>query len=186
MRVGRLSVVFYRFCEDEQSATVDGSSTSMPLPPSGSSVVGPGTAASTDGGAEGSLTQQLAAAPPAQAGRMNYVKLLKLFTNKHTCELYERQVASLRRMVRLARKSSTGGFAMASLPLVQRILSLTCDNVRLGRAEFVDPACSILETLGSPFERIRANESSTPRISSVIRSWSCLASLTRRSAGTGS
>ena len=155
----RLSVVFYRFCERMNKAPMaDGSSTSMPLPPSGSSVVGPGTAASTDGGAEGSLTQQLAAAPPAQAGRMNYVKLLKLFTNKHTCELYERQVASLRRMVRLARKSSTGGFAMASLPLVQRILSLTCDNVRLGRAEFVDPACSILETLGSPFERIRANE----------------------------
>ena len=129
-------------------------------PSDGVSMLPPGSSAATAGGPSdtGSLTAQLAAAPPAQAGRMNYVKLLKLFTNKHTCELYDRQVASLRRMVRLARKSSTGGFAMASLPLVQRILSLACDNVRLGRTEFVDPACSILEVLGSPFERIRANE----------------------------
>ena len=48
-------------------------------------MVGPGTAATTDDAGDpddmGSLTAQLAAAPPAQAGRMNYVKLLKLFTN---------------------------------------------------------------------------------------------------------
>ena len=93
-----------------------------------------------------------------QSGRVNYVKLLKLFTNKHTCELYERQTSSLKRMVRLAGQSSTGGFAMSSLPLVQRILTLACDNIRLGHDEFIDPACGVLETLGKPYERVRANE----------------------------
>jgi hypothetical protein len=92
-----------------------------------------------------------------QAG-MSYVKLLELFTNKHTCELYDRQTSSLRRMVRLASRSSTGGFTMSSLTLVQRILTLACDNIRLGHDEFIDPACDILETLGKPFERVRANE----------------------------
>ena len=95
---------------------------------------------------------------PVASGRINYVKLLKLFTNKHTCELYERQTSSLRRMVHLAALSSTGGFAMSSLPLVQRILTLACDNIRLGHDEFIDPACGVLETLGKPFERVRANE----------------------------
>ena len=88
----------------------------------------------------------------------SYVKLLKLFTNKHTCELYERQVSNLNRIVKLAGQSSTGGFAMASLPLVQRILTLACDNIRLGHDEFIEPACGVLVTLSKPFERVRANE----------------------------
>ena len=120
------------------------------LPPQDSTTAGP-----EDNGNNEQVQQQQ---QQEQSGRINYVKLLKLFTNKHTCELYERQTSSLRRMVRLASQSSTGGFAMSSLPLVQRILTLTCDNIRLGHDEFIDPACGVLETLGKPFERVRANE----------------------------
>ncbi len=91
-------------------------------------------------------------------GQFSYANVLNLFTNKHTCRLHDRQTNALRRMVRFAKKSITGGFAMTSLPLLQRILSLACDRVCLGHSEFIDPICCILDVFGSPFERIRANE----------------------------
>ncbi len=61
-------------------------------------------------------------------------------------------------MVHLAKNSRTGGFAMSALPLLQRILSLACDNICLGEHKFVHPVCCILDAIRNPFVRVRANE----------------------------
>ena len=81
-------------------------------------------------------------------------RIIKLFTNKHTCELYERHIQAVDS---IARKYKDG-FQISDLPQVARIISLACDSILLGHVGFVEPLCEVLNVCGKDFIQSRANE----------------------------
>ncbi len=81
-------------------------------------------------------------------------RIIKLFTNKHTCELYERHIQAVDS---IARKYKDG-FQISDLPQVARIISLACDSILLGHDGFIEPLCEVLNVCGKKFIQSRANE----------------------------
>ena len=81
-------------------------------------------------------------------------KIIKVFTNRHTCQLYERHVQAVDSISRRYKD----GFYVSDLPQVQRILSLACDSLLLGHNEFVEPVCGVLRACSEPFLEAKSNE----------------------------
>lgn len=81
-------------------------------------------------------------------------KIIKLFTNRHTCHLYERHVQAVDFLSRRYKE----GFYVSDLPQVQRILSLANDSLLLGHNEFVEPVCAVLRVCSRPFLEAKSNE----------------------------
>ena len=59
---------------------------------------------------------------------LNYAKIIKLFTNKHTCRLYERHCGVLSRICR----HNQSGYRMQDLPHIHRIISIAADHLEEG------------------------------------------------------
>jgi len=96
-------------------------------------------------------------------------KVVKLFTSKHTAELYDRQSSAV---VRLCRHTSqAGGFVISDLEKICAVVDLCGDRLKNGKEMFRDCLCSIVELLGTEFRRTRANEEFTnsTAITSVIK-----------------
>jgi hypothetical protein len=85
---------------------------------------------------------------------LNYDKIIKLFTNRHTCELYDRQIAVINRVCR----HNPNGFYIKDLPYVQQLFGFVKENVVNGMDMFVAPLCSLIKICGKPFLRSKANE----------------------------
>jgi hypothetical protein len=99
----------------------------------------------------------VATAPKANTDltkELNYEKIIKLFTNRHTCELYDRQIAVINRVCR----HNPNGFYIKDLPYIQQMFGFAKQNVESGMNIFVDPLCSLIKLCGKPFLRSKANE----------------------------
>eukprot|EP00505_MAST-04D_sp_SCG-Rhode-Island_P000780 Stramenopile-MAST_4_protein_780 len=81
-------------------------------------------------------------------------RIIKLFTDRHTCELFERHVQAVESV---ARKYKDGLY-VSDLVHIQRILTLACDSLLLGHNEFVQPVCAVLAVCGKPFLESKSNE----------------------------
>ena len=107
---------------------------------------------STNNIADGNSTA--AAEGNASSGMSELHKIIKVFTNRHTCQLYERHVQAVDSISRRYKD----GFYVSDLPQVQRILSLACDSLLLGHNEFVEPVCGVLRACSEPFLEAKSNE----------------------------
>ena len=81
-------------------------------------------------------------------------RTIKLFTNKHTCELHERHIQAVDSIARRYKD----GFSISDLPQVSRIMSLACDSILLGHDGFIEPLCEVLNACSKDFKQSRANE----------------------------
>jgi hypothetical protein len=76
-------------------------------------------------------------------------KLIKLFTDGNSSELYDRHCAAIERLC----SSSTEGFAIQDLPRLQQILELTLGLLLKGVDRLNDPTCTLLRYSEScPFQ----------------------------------
>lgn len=107
-------------------------------------------AATATGGA--AMTSAAPPAPPKKP--LNLDKVVALFHNQHTADLFDRQVSVLNRLCR----KYTGGFFVGDLGHVREILEATAERVAGGRTEFLDPLCGIVEIARLPFRTTKANE----------------------------
>ena len=85
---------------------------------------------------------------------LNYDKIFRLFEDKHTRDLTERQVAVINRVC----KQSEAGFRMAELEPVCRLLTTVRDRLEAGISSFGYPLCTLVALCGKPFRRSKANE----------------------------
>ncbi|GAX82203.1 hypothetical protein CEUSTIGMA_g9631.t1 [Chlamydomonas eustigma] len=74
-------------------------------------------------------------------------KLIKLFTDGNSSELYDRHCASIERLC----ANSTEGFAIQDLPKIQQILELTFGLILKGIEGLNYPACKLLRSMSMPF-----------------------------------
>jgi len=86
--------------------------------------------------------------------QLNYEKIIKLFTNKHSKDLHERQIAVVKRVCR----HNPEGFKICELHFIQEVITLVNAKVAEGHSAFVPPLCGIIELCGKPFIRVKANE----------------------------
>jgi hypothetical protein len=103
------------------------------------------------------------------ASSLTIDKILKLFTSKHTAELYDRQSSAVARLCR--HTAQAGGFSISDLAKVCSVIDICGDHLKNGQETFRDCLCSVVDLLGTEFRRTRANEEFTngSAISSVVR-----------------
>ena len=78
------------------------------------------------------------------AKQLNYEKIFRLFEDKHTRDLTERQVAVVNRVC----KQNEAGFRMAELEPVCRLLTTVRDRLEAGATSFGHPLCTLVALCG--------------------------------------
>eukprot|EP00741_Cyanophora_paradoxa_P004605 tig00000821_g4469.t1 len=112
---------------------------------------------------------------------VDFAKILDIFTNKHSAELHDRQVAALEKIWRrcqsgiislsLATKplcrlappllALTRAHVVKDLPQLQEVMRLSAARISAGHAQFVEPFCRILLLCAVPFVKEFAHEELT-------------------------
>ena len=87
-------------------------------------------------------------------GKLNFGKIFKLFDDKHSADLYDRQVAVVTRAAKLSAK----GFWLADLDGVCRLVEVLRARLKSGIEAFEAPLSEVLQLCGEPFQRAKANE----------------------------
>jgi hypothetical protein len=87
-------------------------------------------------------------------GRDLYATALTLFTHRHSADMHERQVATIRRLC----KTFRDGFYVADLRSLLQLLSMMGERVAEGKQEFVEPLVETLRICSIPFVKEIASE----------------------------
>ena len=83
-----------------------------------------------------------------------YGTAITLFTHRHSADMHDRQVATIRRLCKMHRD----GFYVSDLRNLSKLLDMTGARVAEGKEEFVEPLVEMLRICSIPFIREIASE----------------------------